>query len=321
MEDEQITALTAAVTVEDDVAQDGLHVTRDDDGYRFSLPDLERVGLDEDALERVARANSEWVTNWYFWHDVAPRAGSARHEFLRFLERVAAPDAPEETEGEGETYDADAVLERYDALRDGITREWGELLVTVELADDDYRRYEVRHVDDADVDADVDALEEHLDPLEARQVAKFDERERYRPLKTAPSLRTGWRFADLTSTEVVDTVDAFYPATVANWHREREGELDVDHWVDATGRQTGMYGLLETWNRGEGHEHVEWVAEACCADSECVKRREWQYDDDTDLAVDGGEGTFPCREPCSMVISAARTWTKLEGEESQTYEF
>jgi hypothetical protein len=86
-------------------------------------------------------------------------------------------------------------------------------------------------------------------------------------------------------------------------------------------RQTGIYGVVETWDRGEGHDHVERVAEACCADSECLKRREWEYDDDTDLDGDGGDGVFPCREPCSLVVSAARRWTRLEGEQPQTYEF
>jgi hypothetical protein len=120
---------------------------------------------------------------------------------------------------------------------------------------------------------------------------------------------------------VVRTVETFYPATVANWHREREGELDVSHWRDTVSRQTGIYRVVDTWDRGEGYEHVNWVAEACCADSQCLKRREWEYDDETDLDVEGGDGEFPCREPCSLVVSAARRWTRLEGEQSRTYEF
>ncbi|WP_323676816.1 DR2241 family protein [Halorubellus sp. PRR65] len=325
MDDEQLTALSAAVTVEDDLAFDGLHVTRRDDGYRFELSDLERGGLSEEELRRVARANPEHVSNWYFWHDVAPTAGSARFDFLRYVERVADHDAPTETRGHGgdathgTTYEPTAVLDRYRALERGIERQWGELHLSVELADDGYRRYEVRHVDDAD--ADPDDLDEHRDVRDARDVAKFDDRGRYRPLKTAPTLPAGWRFPELTSGEVVAVVESIYPATIANWHREREGNLDVDHWEPAMARQSGIYGVVQTWNRGEGTEHVERVAESCCADSECLKRREWGYDEDTDLEADGGVGAFPCREPCSMVVSAARKWTKLEGEDAQTYEF
>ena len=325
MDDEQVAALSTAVTIEDDLAFDGMHVTRDDDGYRFELPDLERVGLDEAALRQVASANDEHVSNWYFWHDVAPTEGSARFSFLRFLERVANHDAPMGTRGHGgdathgTTYEPEDVLARYDALERGIERQWGELAVTVELADDGYRRYEVRHVDDAD--ADPDTLEAHREVRDARDLAKFDDDDRYRPLKTAPTLVDGWRFPELTSAEVIAVVETIYPATIANWHREREGNLDVDHWEPAMARQSGIYGLIQTWNRGEGKEHVERVADACCSDSECLKRREWGYDEDTPLQADGGAGAFPCREPCSMVVSAARQWTKLEGEDDRTYEF
>jgi hypothetical protein len=191
--------------------------------------------------------------------------------------------------------------------------------VTVDLDEADSRRYRVCHVDDTG--ERVEDLDVHTDPLDAREVAETDERGRYRPLSTAPSLRRGWAFADLGPAEVVRTVETFYPATVANWHREREGELDVSHWRDTVSRQTGIYRVVDTWDRGVGYEHVNWVAEACCADSQCLKRREWEYDDETDLDVEGGDGEFPCREPCSLVVSAARRWTRLEGEQSRTYEF
>jgi len=62
-------------------------------------------------------------------------------------------------------------------------------------------------------------------------------------------------------------------------------------------RQSGIYGVVKTWDRGEGHEHVDWVEEACCDDSQCLKRREWQYDDETELDVDGGDGVFPAASP------------------------
>jgi len=298
MDGEYVDALVD--TAPDGIDFDDLRVDREPDGYTFRTPAAAHTGIDEETLREVA-ADSPYVRNWYFWHAVAPQKDD-RWAFLRWLEGA----------------DERGVAERYDALSDGLATTWGQLHLRVALTDGE-RRYHVRHV--ADADTDSDDLDAHDDPLDARELAKHDDDGQYRPLKTAPSLRTGWAFPDLTAGDLVATVDAFYPATVANWHREREGDLDVSHWRDTVSRQTGIYGVVDTWDRGDGHEHVNWVAEACCDDSQCLKRREWQYDDGTDLDVDGGAGAFPCREPCSLVIAAARKWTKLEGEETRTYEF
>ena len=285
----------------DGVECDGLRATTTDDGYTFETPDTERAGLTESEFRAVAADHEAYVTNWLFWTDRAPR-GDARRAFLRWLEGA----------------DERSVPERDAALTEGLTREWGQLHLTVER-DDSGRRYHVRHVDDAGTDAAE--LERYEDPLDARTLAKHDDDGRYRPLKTAPTLQTGWHYPDLGPTDAVEVVEFVYPATIANWYQEREGELDVTHWHETVERQTGIYGVIETWDRQDGHDHVDRVAEACCADSQCLKRREWEYDEDTDLDVGGGDGTFPCREPCSLVVAAARQWTKLEGEQPQTYEF
>ncbi|MFB6222056.1 MAG: DR2241 family protein [Haloarcula sp.] len=298
MDGEYVDALVA--TAPDGIAFDDLHVANDTDGYTFQTPDVDHSGIDETTLRTVA-SDSPYVRNWYFWHAVAPQKED-RWAFLRWIEGAQQR----------------GVTERYEVLTDGISSTWGELHLTVTLADGK-REYSVRHRADADVG--TSALDIHDDPLDAREIAKHDDVGRYRPLKTAPSLQTGWAFPELSASEFVTAVDAFYPATVSNWHREREDELDVTHWRDTVDRQTGIYGVVRTWDRGDGHEHVNWVAEACCDDSQCLKRREWQYDDETHLDVDGGSGAFPCREPCSLVIAGARKWTKLEGEDTQTYEF
>jgi sirohydrochlorin ferrochelatase len=298
MDGEYVDALVA--TASDGIAFDDLHVAHESDGYTFQTPDVDHSGIDEATLRTVA-TDSPYVRNWYFWHATAPQKAD-RWAFLRWLEGAEQRD----------------VAERYDALADGIAATWGELHLTVTLSDGE-RTYGVRHR--ADADAGTSALDTHDDPLDAREIAKHDDDGGYRPLKTAPSLRTGWVFPELSPSDLVTTAETFYPATIANWHREQEGELDVTHWRDTVDRQTGIYGVVKTWDRGDGYEHVNWVAEACCDDSQCLKRREWQYDDETELDVDGGSGQFPCREPCSLVIAGARKWTKLEGEQSQTYEF
>ncbi|MEF8783500.1 MAG: DR2241 family protein [Haloarculaceae archaeon] len=300
MHEPQIDALVAAAA--GGIDRDWLAVDPTDDGYDLSLPGPSYGGLSAEELRAKLVDHEAAVEEWFFWARTAP--DHADHEaFLRWIERA----------------DQRALSERRDALRGGVERTWGQLRVRAELTDVGGRRYEVRHA--ADADEPAERLEEHADPLDARTIAKTDERGRYRPLSTAPTLRRGWVFVDLGPDEVVRTVDTVYPATVANWRREREGQLDVTHWHETAARQTGIYGVVETWDRGEGHDHVEWVAEACCDDSQCLKRREWEYDEDTDLDADGGDGEFPCREPCSLVIAGARKWTRLEAEESRTYEF
>lgn len=282
-------------TAPDGISFDGLDVEFDGN-YDYRTPDVEFTGLSEAELRAVA-TGADHVTNWYFWHALAPQKDD-RWAFLRWLE------------------DEGSVAERYDRLEDGAVTEWGQLRIEVTLDSDGRRRYRLTHADDTG--ENVTAYD---NPREARELATYTDDGTYRPLKTAPTLRTGWEFAGLGPAELVETVDFFYPATVANWHQERSGTLDVTHWRETMERQTGMYGVIETWDRGEGHEHVEWVAESCCQDSQCLKRRVWQYDDETELATPGGDGVFPCREPCSLVVTAARQFTKLDAEETQSYEF
>jgi len=293
-----VARLSSAVR-EEPVACDGLRAEYDEDSYRLAIPEagVETEALTEDEFETLAADHERYVRNWAYWNEDRADADVA---FLRWLE------AADET----------AVPDRYESLRAGVTRSWGELRIEVRLVDGE-RRYEIRHADDA---GRTD-LDRHDEPLEARSLVTEDDDGRYRPLKAAPSLPHGWVFPELTGRACVETVEYVYPATVANWYLERQGELDVDHWEPTIGRQSGIYGVVQTWNRGDGYEHVNWVAEACCADSQCLKRREWEYDDETDLDVPGGDGAFPCREPCSLVIAAARKWTRLEGEQERRYEF
>jgi hypothetical protein len=296
--DETTLAALREAAADGGVEYDGLRVSAGGDTYTFAVPGDERAGLDESGLAAAAAAHAEYVWNWYVFS--RPRS-EARTAFLRWLEGVDEHDVPE----------------RYEALREGITRAWGQLRLTATIVDGT-RTYEVRH--ETDAGRPTEDLEPYTDPLDARELVKRDDRGRYRPLKTAPSLPTGWAFVDLSPNDLTATVEQIYPATVENWYLERGGRLDVSHWRETMERQTGIYGVVKTWDRGDGHEHVNWVTEAMCDDSQCLKRREWQYDEETDLDVPGGDGAFPCREPCSLVVSAARKWTRLESETTQTYE-
>lgn len=289
-------------TAPEEISFDGLEV-KFDGKYTFRTPDTEFTGLSGAELREIA-VGSPFVTNWFFWHATAPQKAD-RWAFLRWLEGGADETHP--------------VRERYEALGGGIETEWGQLHIVVTLGKEGTRQYRLRHT--ADATSDSTELDAYEDPLKARELATSTEDGSYRPLKTAPTLQRGWEFPALDPAALIEAVDFFYPATVTNWYRERNGTLDVSHWRETMARQTGMYGVIETWDRGEGHEHVDWVAESCCQDSQCLKRREWHYDEETPLETAGGDGSFPCREPCSLVISAARQFTKLDAETPRTYEF
>jgi len=267
----------------------------DTDTYHIETPDRQRsVSADELPVDAEQAA---YITNWYFY---TQQVGSeVTRAFCRWLELAEEHSVPD----------------RYAALEAGVDREWGQLEITTTVSDDGTRRYEIRHADDSDADATT--LTTHTDPFDARDIGTLDANGRYRPLRTAPSLDSGWIFPDLTATEVYEAVEAFYPATVVNWDRERRGELDIDHWRDEQDRQSGIYNLITVLP----DEAVDWAAAACCDDSQCLKRREWQLSADEPLDADGGDGTFPCRAPCSMVVTAGREWAKLEREDSRTYEF
>lgn len=289
----QLAALREAA--EDGVSFDGFGVSVEDGTYTLSTPEERHTGLDDAELAAVAAAHSEYVTNWHYWAH-ADRTDSER-AYLRWLEHAGEMGVPE----------------RYDALSEGgLARRWGEIHVTTTL-DGDQRRYALCHENDAG----SEGLETHDDPLEAREIAKYDDDGRYRPLKTAPTLRTGWEFTGLSGRELLRTVDFLYPATVHNWHLERQEELDVSHWRETAQRQTGIYDLIEELDG----EELEWLTEACCVDSQCLKRRQWDESDAEPLDTPRGDGVFPCREPCSVVVAAARTWTLLEREETHEYTF
>ena len=291
------------VNVKDQINFDGLCVTAVDGGYRIETPSVETPTLTHtDLLNYVTTEEvAPYVTNWYYWESTLSELGRHRRAFLRRAEGAHKNDVPT----------------RYRALRsdDGCLTEWGEIQVTAILDNRGHRHYDIRHQDDAKVAPET--LETHTDPRDAREISTYDDRGRYRPLQTAPSLQTGWVFPNLDARDAVETINFLYPASIPNWNLERNGELDITHWRETVERQTGIYGVVEELPRSA----VEWVAEACCVDSQCLKRREWQYTDNDQLEADGGTGTFPCREPCSLVIAASRRWTKLEEENERTYEF
>ncbi len=297
MNDAQVEALVEAA--EEGVETDGLRVPHDGTGYGFETPEVSHEGLSEAEFRTAAEESPWFVSNWHYWTHVVGGPGSARYAFLRWVEGADDHDVPE----------------RYEALSAGTDREWGQLSITATLGEDGLRRYDLRH--EADTGVPEDELEGYVDPLDARRIATYDDEGRYRPLSTAPTLRTGWVYPDLEGAALVEAVEFLYPATVENWHRERRGELDITHFRETAERQTGIYSIVDQLTV----EELDAAAEACCVDSQCLKRRMWDEDEETPLDAPRGEEAFPCREPCSLLVTAARKFVTLGREETRSYEF
>ncbi len=245
------------------------------------------------ALERIAEASADPEAHAVTasphpdGRGVGPDLGDAREAFAEWVDAGRGAD---------------------DALR-----EWGELAV---LRDGDgdggdgSGGYELRHRDDRTAaSADLQALGGVAD---ARDVARHDDYGRYRPLKGAPSLRTGWRLPGLDAAELVDAVGYVYPASVINWHRERTGALDVSHYRPTAERQTGIYAEVSDLDSDE----VERLASALCAG--CTKRREWDEREGEPLDAPRGDGEIPCREPCSFLVAAAREFHREDWDATET---
>ncbi|WP_231185050.1 DR2241 family protein [Haladaptatus sp. DYF46] len=194
-------------------------------------------------------------------------------------------------------------------IREDSPQTWGQLSVAATETDRG-RRYELRHVDDRD--ADLEDLDSHADPTETRDAVRFTDDGEYRPLATAATLPSGWVLSDLDAPDLLRAVGFVYPASIANWYREENGELDVTHFRETAARQTGIYADVGDLDR----DALDYAVEACCVDEQCCARREWDATADDEIDVPRGDGAFPCREPCSMFVAAAREFRDIEASES-----
>ncbi len=283
MDDQQLEILVEMAS--NGIERDDLRITPADGEYRVNAGnDVQTVSAIE--LKRLARNElSDYVTNWYFWDVDVGRQGSAGWTFLRWLEKANKRPVPE----------------RYECLETGTyDRTWGQVSVTVRLNERGERRYALTHLEDQE--ASLDELELHVDPLDARDIAKYTDHGEYRPLKGAPDLQTGWVFSNLNHEKLIRTIDFLYPSSVANWHRDQNNSLDITHYRDAADRHTGIYQVIENLSS----EGLNTLVKECCTDSNCIKRRCWQETSEKAIPVHGGNGEIPCREPCPLFIDQAR---------------
>src|SRR5688572_10482397 len=112
--------------------------------------------------------------------------------------------------------------------------------------------FELRHV--ADANGDVPQVSD------IRQVAQFTEAGAFRPLKSAPNLRRGWRVQARDLEELGLVMNYLYPGAVADWFAARSGNPPATHYREFTARQTGMYRITAMLS----DQQAAAAARACC---------------------------------------------------------
>ncbi len=167
--------------------------------------------------------------------------------------------------------------------------------------------FELRHVDDRD--CSVTDLKE-LAVAELRATADFTETGAFRPLKSAPNLKAGWRVLVAGVPELELALEQLYHGALADWFAARKEVPPVTGYREFTNRQTGMYRITQMLS----DEQAGQVIRVGCHARFCLKRRLWTV---TGLAIDMAESksVIPCLEPCAILLEFARKAMRLEQEE------
>ena len=192
----------------------------------------------------------------------------------------------------------------------------GQIVITA--ADDG--GFDLRHRDDAERGDLVTYANEEA----ATELARFDDAGKYRPLKTAPNLKHGWRLLLPDATAVRLALDDFYPGRIAAFLAHENNALRTTALRDTLARQTGMYQVAA---RISDEQVDQLVARFCRSDGGCLRTIRWKRDAagglasvslpmlkfDPDYDQTGrGECAIPllCQEACNLLVAEARKVVK-----------
>src|SRR5437016_13391159 len=86
-----------------------------------------------------------------------------------------------------------------------------------------------------------DDLQRFRNLEEALKIARYDDAGNYRPLKTAPNLRRGWRLEVASLEQLERALDHFYPGRLAMFAAWKDNRLISTPLRETLDRQAGMY--------------------------------------------------------------------------------
>jgi sirohydrochlorin cobaltochelatase len=181
-------------------------------------------------------------------------------------------------------------------------------------------------------DASLYKLQRYRDAENAIEIAKYDDAGNYRPLKTAPNLRHGWRLELATVEELRRALDYFYPGRLAVFAAWKSGYLKTTALRGTLDRQSGMYRVAA---KISDQQINDLVANFCQSDGGCLRtilwKRDWngviastklpqeKFEPASDqAAVRPTQHSLPatipllCQEACNLLVAECRKVVKGE---------
>jgi len=170
---------------------------------------------------------------------------------------------------------------------------------------------------------------------DAFEIARFDDAGSYRPLKTAPTLRHGWKIFARDLLQLEQVIDTIYPGRLAMLRAFKSGELTTTSLRETLNRQSGMYRVAAKIS----DEQIDrLVGEFCRSEGGCLRTILWKRDtcnkdpslklppEKFDPAVDqylnakrprsatAATESIPllCQEACNLLVAACRDTVKRE---------
>ena len=157
-------------------------------------------------------------------------------------------------------------------------------------------------------------LQTFADPHDAIEIARFDDAGNYRPLKSAPNLRHGWRLSLKNLEEVSLAMDFLYPAALGTALAFARGNLRSVDLRDTLARQTGMYAVVR---KISDEQAGSLIAATCNHTGGCLRRILWSISPGlstplTEHEVLCSEDEIPllCAEACNLLVAAGRKMIK-----------
>ena len=183
--------------------------------------------------------------------------------------------------------------------------------------------YVIRHWQD---DQPEQKLTVKTGSIAALEIVRYDAERKYRPLKGAPNLRTGWELRLDSVAEVRQAIDYFYPGAFATWLAYNRGEVTPIDLRQTLARQTGMYRVTQKVTDSQAEELA---GRFCQSRSGCLRTILWtvdgkapnrylpssKFDPQADQLGEQREANvwipFLCVEACNLFVAEARKIVKV----------